>query len=72
MAPFKHKDGFGTVFEEDKEGNENRPDYKGKCTTPDGTELSLALWKSETKEGKPTLSVKIEVPKVFSKDESPI
>ena len=67
---FKHKDTYGTVFKEEKDGNENRPDYKGKCTAPDGTEYSLALWEGQTKEGKPTFQVRIDVP--YNKDESPI
>ncbi len=70
---FKHKEGYGTIFPNDKGDNPNRPDYKGSMTTPDGQAWSLSLWKAETREGKPSLQVKIEKPYVApASDESPI
>ena len=67
---FKHKDTYGSLFPVDKEGNDSRPDYKGKCTTPDGQEYDIAIWKSQTKAGEPILQFRIDEP--YQKDESPI
>ena len=67
---FKHKEGYGSIFHQDKEGNDSRPDYKGKVTDPTGKEWDVALWKSETKAGEPMLQVRIDEP--FKKDQSPI
>lgn len=47
----------GAMFLNDKEGNENRPDFKGKLEIDDKV-LYVSAWKSATKEGKPYLSIK--------------
>ena len=48
----------GALFKNDKEGNESRPDYKGKINV-DGKDYWLSAWIKEGKSGKfMSLSVK--------------
>lgn len=57
----------GVLFHNDKEGNDKRPDYKGKLNV-EGKEYELAGWKRIAKSsGKAFLSVKISEP--FNKDD---
>lgn len=49
----------GVLFQNDKDGNEKRPDYKGKLNV-DGKDYELAGWKRVSKKGQPFLSLKIE------------
>lgn len=49
----------GVLFQNDKEGNEKRPDYKGTINV-NGTDYELAGWKRVSqKSGKPFLSLKV-------------
>jgi len=48
----------GVLFKNDKEGNENRPDYKGKIQIG-GVEYWLSAWIKEGKSGK-FMSLKAE------------
>jgi|7_EtaG_2_1085326.scaffolds.fasta_scaffold00268_17 hypothetical protein len=72
-GPFKHKEGFGTLWYQDQEQGSNRPIAKGKATTPDGVEVEIAIWKGKTKKGDDVLQVRIDPPyQGGSQDESPI
>jgi uncharacterized protein (DUF736 family) len=44
------------LFKNNKEGNENRPDYTGTVTLPDGKEMRMAAWIRESKSGLKYLS----------------
>jgi len=48
---FEHDNNFGSLFKNDKEGNEKWPDYKGKCTV-NGEKMYMAAWIKEGKKGK--------------------
>jgi len=61
---FELKDGQGTLFVNDKQGNEKRPDRRGEVNIG-GTIYKLSGWLKEGKSG-PWLSLKCEV-----KDDEP-
>lgn len=48
---FELKDGQGSLFKNDKDGNEARPDYKGSIKI-DGVEMWLSAWIKEGAKGK--------------------
>lgn len=48
---FELKDGQGTLFRNDKEGNEARPDYRGEVKLS-GTVYRVSGWLKEGKNGK--------------------
>jgi uncharacterized protein (DUF736 family) len=50
----------GAFFKNDKEGNENRPDYKGPINV-DGVAHEIAGWMKTSKAGKPYMSLSIQV-----------
>lgn len=55
---YELKDGQGTLFKNDKDGNDKRPDYRGELML-DGTLMEVAGWIKEGKRGKwVSLSVK--------------
>ena len=54
----------GVLFQNDKEGNEKRPDYTGKLDV-EGVPFRIAGWKRVGKSGKPFLSLKISEPQEF-------
>lgn len=56
--PFVMKDGQGSLFKNDKEGNSERPDYFGKCKV-DGIEHRLAAWVKTAKSGIKYISLSI-------------
>jgi hypothetical protein len=56
---FELKDGQGTLFVNDKQGNEKRPDRRGEVNIG-GTIYQLSGWLKEGKNG-PWLSLKCEV-----------
>ena len=60
MAPLDLEDGRITLFKNDKDGNERRPDFRGELKTPEGTQLRVSLWVSEAKSGKKYLSGRVE------------
>lgn len=61
----------GTLFENDKAGNPNRPDYTGKINI-NGTEYRLSAWWKDGKTGKfLSLSVSESKPKAEPVQEVP-
>jgi hypothetical protein len=48
---FELKDGQGTFFKNDKEGNEKRPDYRGELNVG-GTIYRISGWIKEGQKGK--------------------
>jgi uncharacterized protein (DUF736 family) len=56
---FELKDGQGTLFKNDKKGNEKAPDYRGEAMI-DGVMHKVAGWLKDGKNGK-WMSLKIEV-----------
>lgn len=55
---WEHKDGSGSLFKNDKKGNEKAPDYRGELMTG-GVLMEIAAWLKEGKNGKfLSLSVK--------------
>lgn len=58
MAEFEMRNGQGSIFKNDKKGNEKAPDYSGKAMIHD-KEVKIALWVKEGAKGK-FFSVKIE------------
>lgn len=49
----------GTLFKNDKEGNEARPDYTGSCQIG-GVEYRMAAWIKESKNGNKFMSFKFD------------
>ena len=58
MAEYEHKDMSGSLWENDKAGNDARPDLKGSVTI-DGTKYSISAWHNESKAGKKYTSLKV-------------
>ena len=48
---YEQKDGEGTLFQNDKQGNDKRPDYTGKINV-NGTDYRLSAWIREGQKGK--------------------
>lgn len=59
MEKFKHKNGMGTLFFQEK-AHEKQPDIKGNAVAPDGTELKISGWKKSGAKGE-FYSIAIEV-----------
>ena len=59
MAEYDNSNTFA-LFKNQKDGNENRPDYTGNLTLPDGKEMRMAAWIRESKSGLKYLSGRIE------------
>ncbi len=59
MSDYEVRDGDVSLFVNDKEGNENRPDLKGYAMV-DGVKMNLSLWVKES--GKLRFSGRIEEP----------
>lgn len=51
MDKFKHKNGTGTLFTNDKKTTEKQPSMRGSIVTPDGTEYRISAWKKDGKNG---------------------
>lgn len=49
----------GALFKNDKKGNDNAPDYKGKINVG-GTEKELAAWITKAKSGVTYMSLKVQ------------
>lgn len=49
----------GSLFKNDKDGNEARPDYTGTCQIG-GTEYRMAAWLKESASGKKYMSFKFD------------
>lgn len=52
MEKFKHKNGTGSLFANDKRTNEKQPVMRGNIVTPDGNEYRVSAWEKEGKQGK--------------------
>jgi uncharacterized protein (DUF736 family) len=57
---YAHKEGHGSMFANDKKGNDKAPDMTGSALW-EGKEIQLAGWKTKSKEGKPYMSMKLSV-----------
>jgi len=62
---YEMKEGDISIFVNDKEGNDARPDYTGKALV-DGTEMRVALWKRESSGGTAYLSGRVEEKGAFN------
>lgn len=58
MAEYEQKDMTGSLFENDKAGNDARPDMRGSVTI-EGTKYSISAWHNESKAGKKYTSLKV-------------
>jgi uncharacterized protein (DUF736 family) len=56
---YEPKNLSGALFKNDKEGNENRPDYRGDCSI-NGVEYQIGAWIKDGKKGK-FMSLKFDV-----------
>lgn len=52
----------GALFKNDKEGNESRPDYKGKLNV-EGKDLEIAAWLKTSKSGTKYMSLVVSEPR---------
>lgn len=60
---YELRDGSGSLFKNDKDGNDKRPDYRGDLKI-DGTVYELAAWIKQGNKGKfMSLSVKPKEPR---------
>ena len=59
---YEHKENSGSIFRNDKEGKEARPDYTGTAKI-DGVDYRVASGVNTTQEGKEYLSLKFELQK---------
>jgi len=59
---YEQQPGTVSVFKNDKEGNEKRPDYTGNLKTPGGEELRISLWLTTSSSGTTYLSGKVDEP----------
>ena len=59
------------VFKNDKDGNDKKPDYKGKVNV-DGVEKEVALWIGKTKNGNEMLKGKVQEPFKTTKQDMPV
>ena len=62
MDKYVQKAGTVSLFNNDKEGNDKRPDYTGTMKTPDGKEFKISLWNSVSQKGTNYLSGKVDIP----------
>lgn len=59
---FEQNELTGALFKNDKQGNEKRPDYTGRCKVG-GRDLEMAAWIKESKNGNKTyMSIKFQEP----------
>jgi len=49
---YEHKPGSFSLFKNDKEGNEKRPDYTGDGMSLDGTPIKVSAWLKDGAKGK--------------------
>ena len=65
---YEHKPNTGSAFTNDyKEDGDNKPDYKGQVNV-EGVLFDIAIWESETNDGKPYKYIKVSEP--FKKDQA--
>lgn len=65
---YEQRDMSGSLFKNDKDGNERRPDYTGKAMV-DGEEYRIAAWVKEGRGGKKFLSLSFSEPRENSGSE---
>lgn len=59
---FELREGQGTLFKNDKDGNEKRPDYRGELKLLSGETVKLAGWIKQGAKGS-FLSISIDKPR---------
>jgi uncharacterized protein (DUF736 family) len=59
MSNYEQKEGQGSLFRNDKKGNEKAPDYRGSIKVSNRT-FTVAGWVKDAKNGSKFLSLKIE------------
>lgn len=59
---FEPRPGSGSLFKNDKQGNDRAPDYKGDLTLLDGSKVRLAGWIKQGQKGS-FLSISIDKPR---------
>ena len=62
MSTYEQKAGTIVMFLVEKEGNENRPDFKIKLVTKSGEKIEGVVWYTESQNGLKYLSGKIDEP----------
>lgn len=55
---YEQKDMTGSLFDNDKGDNQNRPDMRGSVTI-EGTKYSISAWNNESKAGRKYVSLKV-------------
>lgn len=58
QAKYEQREGSGTLFVNDKKGNEKAPDYSGTVLI-NGKEMRIAGWKKQAKSGSTFLSIQV-------------
>ena len=54
-----NKPNSGALFKNDKQGNENRPDYRGPLTDENGVEKEVSAWLKTSKSGIKYMSIQV-------------
>lgn len=58
QTKYEQREGQGTLFVNDKKGNEKAPDYSGTVLI-NGKEMRIAGWKKQAKSGSTFLSIQV-------------
>lgn|GEM_PF-683967 len=61
QAKYEQREGQGTLFVNDKKGNDKAPDYSGTVLI-NGKEMRIAGWKKQAKSGSTFLSIQVSEP----------
>lgn len=67
---FVLKDGQGTLFKNDKKGNDAAPDYRGELMIGE-QQYKIAGWLKEGKAGVKWMSLKAEIPEQRQQERTP-
>lgn len=59
---YEAKPGTGSLFKNDKKGNDKAPDYRGKVLDPTGKEWELSAWVRESASGTKYMSLSCKEP----------
>ena len=54
-----NKPNSGALFKNDKQGNENRPDYRGPFVDENGVEKEISAWLKTAKSGIKYMSIQV-------------
>jgi hypothetical protein len=65
---YELKPGQGSIFKNEKNGVENRPDYTGTGMTPDGREVKFSMWVKRPDGKTPYFSVSMQ----YKEQSSPV